>query len=100
MCLERRKKISQLLSELVSHEQGFITKIYSEIDLENYITLKILPEKNATFLEAFNLMKNFASEIESFPRDLLNALLKILPKLCEIQGLNNVGLSGFFTLLN
>ena len=97
--IEKRKKISKLLSDLFSQLPDLVEVVYRQLDLYKYLELNVLRETNSSFIEVLTLLKNFVG-ITSFPKDLLSALKKILPSLSESSYITAEGLNGFFSLLN
>ena len=95
---QKRKKITDLISEIISAEPSLVTAFYQHFDIKSFLLHSVLKERNSTFLEIQNLLRHFSSQ-SSFPETLLNTILELLPQLKDVSSISYVGLNGFFSLL-
>lgn len=88
----------KILVKLVNKDQRLAALIYKDLDLNEFIRLNVLREINNSFTETFSFLKLFNSE--EFPSRILRAILDLMPKIANRAEITQLGLNGFFQLLN
>ena len=96
--LERRRKFSKLLSDLIAQCPTLAENVYKQLDLCAYLALNVLNETSSSISEVLSLLEQFL-RITSFANDLLSALMKMLPHLQETSQITENGLDAFFNMI-